>query len=415
MKTHLLLFIFSGLFIGCNQTSTKKNTQSNSELSIPVIDLDNALKNISKTPYKCSEFIEDIEFLPLETNTESLLGKNKFFVSILGTPEFVYYDLNKFSLKDGKFIYQVGKRGRGPGEYTLAIGSTTAIEDNRVFVQDNQTHQVLIYDNSNNFIKKLNVLDGIGGISYLGADKLVLFNGSESIYPNTVPFEYHIYDLKEDRIIYTREILDIKKAWQNKSGKIFGSHGIRRNSNWYFKNKVQFFESYSDTIYTIEANCTRTPRFYVKRKNYKPPLSELFDTERYMKNRPKYIEIVSFFETPRYLFLKFYKGGFEASYIARFDKVKRETMIVSEIGAFENDLAYYKFHSFKNCIGTFDGIEYMQIPIHKEDILSKMEEIPKVEWKEPAKRFYDLIKIANPGDNGIICIYKFKNENNDSF
>ena len=406
MKTHLSICIFLVFFAGCTPSTNKKNRLAENETSIPVIDIENALNSVSNTPFKCSEFIDSIEYLPLETNKESVFGNGQFAVPILSSSEFVYCDLKKFSLKDGKFIYQVGKRGRGPGEFTMAIASTTDIENNRIFVLDNWTHLVNIYDNSNNFIKKLDVLPEVYGIMYMGNDKLILFR-SYAFYGNTVPFEYQIYDINGEKVIYTREIKSIKEALQGKTYGTFMSFGIGHNSNWYFNNKVQFYESFTDTVFTIETNGTRVPRFYVNRENKKPPLSEMLDKELFESNRSKYIMITSVFETPKYLFLKIRKG-IKEHFCARFDKVSQITKIVPLIGAFENDLSFSQFTDFTNIPETSNGIDYFDISIQKEKILSKMDKIPQAEWSETAKKLYDLIKKANPEDNGIICLYKLK-------
>lgn len=408
MKVNQSLIILVILLAGCSPSTNKKNRLPENETSIPVIDIENALKSVSNTPFKCSEFIDSIEYLPLETNKESVFGTGQFAVPILPSSEFVYCDLKKFSLKDGKFIYQVGKRGRGPGEFTMAIASTIDIENNRIFVLDNWTHLVNIYDNSNNFIKKLDVLPEVNGIMYMGNDKLILFR-SYAFYGFTVPFEYQIYDINGEKVIYTREIKSIKEALQGKIYGTFMSFGIGHNNNWYFNNKVQFYESYSDTIFTINTNGTRIPRFYVNRENGKPSLSEILDNKLFESNRSKNIAITSVFETPKYLFFSI-RRGIKEFFCARFDKVNQVTIIVPLIGAFENDLSYSQFTSFINTPGPSNGIGYFDIAIQKEKILSKMEKIPQAEWTETAKRLYDLIKKANLEDNGIICIYKLKNE-----
>ena len=323
MRLHLILFILWGFSIGCYNPSTEKNSKTESELNIPIIDIDNALSNISNTPFKCSEFIEDIEYIPLETNNKSLLGGLRG-VQILATPEFVYCDLKKFNIKTGRYINLIGKqRGRGPGEFIMAIGSATDLTDNRVFVLANENHKILVYDKDNNFIKKIDVLPQIRGISYLGDNRLILFRADiVSLYDNTGPFEYQILNLIDERIIYTREIVKISEATNGKKEKRFYSYGIGRNSNWYYDNKVQYYESFTDTIFTIEKNGKRIPRFFVNRKNNKPPFSEILDNGSFERNRPKYIEIISVFETPRYLFFNIKRGLKEGSYYARFDKLK---------------------------------------------------------------------------------------------
>lgn len=405
--TTSFLFLLFISFIGCSPSSSRHDQLGGSSLNIPIINIDSGLKNISNTPFKCSEFIDDILFIPLETNKESLLGNGKFAVKILPASEFIYCDLKKFRLMDGRFINSIGKKGRGPGEFPLAIGSTTDIKDNRVFILANGIHQVLIYDSNNVFIKKVDVLPEIQGITYIGDDNLVLFRDATSYLTSfTIPFEYQILNLKEERIIYTREIKYLSENLKNRKEK-FLSFGIGRNCNWLFDNKVQYYESFTDTIFTIDRKGSRIPRFYINRGNIKPPISEILDNETFNRNRSKYVTLTSFFETPRFIFFNLKKGLIEG-YIGRFDKFNLETIIVPSNDAFENDLSIYKIGYISNMPGSSDGVEYLDSPFFKEDFLSRIRNIPQSEWNEHAKILYDLLTKANPEDNGIICIYKFK-------
>ena len=187
--------------IGCSQSNSKSG--SNKTSNIQIIDIDNGLKTISRIPIKCSDFIDSVQYINLETNQESLIGGLRG-VQIMTTPDFLYGDFKKFSLYDGKYIHSVGKRGRGPGEFTMAIGSATDIINNRVFVLDNWTEELLIYDADNNFIKKIDVVDQVQRIGYLGNENLIFLRDDSFIfYP---PFEYQVYNLSEERISYTREI-----------------------------------------------------------------------------------------------------------------------------------------------------------------------------------------------------------------
>lgn len=408
MKTQLLVYVLLFLITGCSQSTNKKNPISENEINIPVIDIDSGLKNISDIPFKCSEFIDSIIYIPLETKKESLLGGLRG-VPLFATPKYVYGDLKKFDLKDGKFIFSVGKKGRGPGEFTLAIGTSTDIADDRVFVLDNFTRQILIYDNHNNFIKKVEVTAEIRGVSYLGDDNLILFRDATSpLSSNINPFEYQIMNLKDDRIIYTREIKNLIEQLKNRSTEKFRSYGIGRNSSWYFENVLQYYESFTDTIFKIESSGERMPRFYVKRKDYKPPLSEITDNESFSKNRSKYIEITHCFETPRFVFLYCTKGLAEGAYLVRFDKVKLETKIVPLIGAIENDLSLIKIGYLDNVQGTTYGIEYLDSKKWIDEFFSELENIPIPERTKSAMKLYDLLKKANLEDNGIIALYNFK-------
>ena len=407
MKNILILLVLFGILSGCSQSSNQNKHSSGNIENIPMIDIDGAFMDINTTPLKCSEFIEDIEYIQLETNNESVLG-GRNGVLIFASPEFMYYDLKKFGLTDGKFIHSVGKIGRGPGEYLLALGAATDIHDNRVFVLENWNRRILVYDNDNNFIKDIDVQQEISDINYLGDNNIILFRGSFlDLQSGTAPIEYQIYNLTEERIINQREMRGIIKALHG-TEKIPNVFGMGTNCNWYFENKLQYFESFTDTIFSIGKDGKITPRFFVNRKNNKPPLSVMIDTKSFEKNRSKYIEISSIFETPRYLFIRFFIDE-RGSFIASFDKVNQDTQVHQSDQAFENDISFMRIISPKNMPGTSSAVQCsFNSPKTRNEFISLMESLPPTEWTEPAKRLYNLVKKANPEDNGIVCIYKFK-------
>ena len=65
---------------------------------------------------------KELEYIPLETNPNSLIGDNPHFeftsdyIYVASAP---YGRLSQFD-KTGKFINQIGTNGRGPGEYITA-------------------------------------------------------------------------------------------------------------------------------------------------------------------------------------------------------------------------------------------------------------------------------------------------------
>lgn len=89
---------------------------------LPVISVNELLK--SGETINLSKYASDIEYIPLETNAESVIMANSvksdglnFYVSAIGHSN----DVARFSA-DGKYIGRIGKRGRGPGEYTFLLG-----------------------------------------------------------------------------------------------------------------------------------------------------------------------------------------------------------------------------------------------------------------------------------------------------
>jgi hypothetical protein len=199
------------------------------------------------------------------------------------------------------------------------------------------------------------------------------------------------------------EILDNSKVIQN----VFG---LGRNCSWYYDKKVQYYESMTDSIFCIGIEGKLIPRFYIKRKNHKPPLAILIDNERFEKTRSKYVEITRIFETPEFMFIYFIIASEPnpISYIARFNKLDKETKVVPLIGAFENDISAIKVSYLNNIQDSNDGITYLNSTKWNSEFITLMESTPQSNWTNSSKQLYNLLKNTRPEDNGILCIFKFK-------
>jgi hypothetical protein len=139
MKTHTYFIAIGLLLASCNNSI-------NSDLPYR-IDLENSIKNINSVPL--STLGRKIEYVPLETDTACLI-QNISNVFLTDSLIFVsdYNRLLKFD-KNGKFIKQIGTKGRGPGEYP-SLGNFLIDEGNReIFVLSSRI--VLIYDFNGNF------------------------------------------------------------------------------------------------------------------------------------------------------------------------------------------------------------------------------------------------------------------------
>jgi hypothetical protein len=88
---------------------------------IPVLNLTPAIENLEN--FALSDFVKSITYVPLATTYDCLVDNNpKVFV----TKEFIMTITTLrcllFDRKTGDFIREIGKNGRGPGEYMLAKG-----------------------------------------------------------------------------------------------------------------------------------------------------------------------------------------------------------------------------------------------------------------------------------------------------
>jgi hypothetical protein len=139
MKTKIYFMAIGLLLASCNNSI-------NSDLPYG-IDLEKSITNINSIPL--STLGRKLEYVPLETDTACLIQNisNAFLTdSLIFISD--YKRLFKFD-KDGKFLKQIGSKGRGPGEYP-SLGNFIIDQYSReIFVLSSRI--VLVYDFDGNF------------------------------------------------------------------------------------------------------------------------------------------------------------------------------------------------------------------------------------------------------------------------
>jgi hypothetical protein len=129
-----------------------KEKQADSQKEVIRIDVINALKKYPVA--NLSDYFKTIEYIPLETNKNSLLGdiRKIFFEKNL----FYVVDNNytcKLFDRSGKYIRTFNRRGNGPEEYAQIFDINIDPSSGNILILDRNT--IKEYDPSGNFIKKI--------------------------------------------------------------------------------------------------------------------------------------------------------------------------------------------------------------------------------------------------------------------
>ncbi len=112
-----------------------------------IIDIDNIepASNI-----KLSSYFSSLEFIPLETNNEALLGRiNKLHVyndTLFILDKTGSKGVFMFNRRDGSFLGRIGSIGSGPGEYSSLEDFTIDIENRRLYLLDSDRQQIYEYE-----------------------------------------------------------------------------------------------------------------------------------------------------------------------------------------------------------------------------------------------------------------------------
>ena len=156
MKRIILIFLAPLLFIYCSKTEK-------SSLEILVLNIEQALNNFQIS--SLSEFSTTIRYVPLETTDSSLVTNQIRNVYVENDKVFVMDDdpfLKVFSAQTGEYLYNIGKKGQGPGELPhLASVDINASENIILLCLRNTVH---CFDFEGNFIRKINLPDLDGDV-----------------------------------------------------------------------------------------------------------------------------------------------------------------------------------------------------------------------------------------------------------
>jgi hypothetical protein len=139
MKVKLLAF-FLVIFCFCSRKSTTEKDNADS-----VIEID-LLSEPASTIKKLSEIATNVEYISLQTTERSLIGG--FIKKIIYSDKRIYVtnmeNIMCFDM-DGKFLFKIDNRGRGPEEYS-SIDDFDISSDNKILtILSSIIHKLLLY------------------------------------------------------------------------------------------------------------------------------------------------------------------------------------------------------------------------------------------------------------------------------
>lgn len=276
--TLFLLFVQ----ISCSNNIKQKNehtiaVESLQEDTCRTIDLEQMIDNTEKIYLddKCnlSSISDSLSYIVLGSKNDQ--GKEAFVGRVLQT--FVgekYIILNCVMSvllfdKSGKFIREIGRKGQGPGEYSVASFVDVNENSDRIYI-NNSGHKLQVYNFNGDFLQSTPFKDG----NFFA----VLDNNEYSLsYDNTqgdTPYHLIIQNEKADTIV---SFVNNNQFERRKESYYVMS---KTNQRFYrYKGDVYYRENYNDTIFKIENNELK-PRYYLKLGKYHAPIEGRLEYQR---------------------------------------------------------------------------------------------------------------------------------------
>lgn len=345
-----LVILLMVIFCSCGPKRTYEISNSDS-----VIEID-LLSEPKSTIKKLSDFAENVEYIPLQTTENSLLGEfvrkiisidNRIYIKNGGLEgEIMCFDM------DGRFLFKLDNKGRGPGEYT-SIFDFDVSSDNEILTLLSLNKKLLIYGISETgftFERSVSLKDpfpwmidmvpetdygflAVGPWNRTASTLSLLINTNG----DTIHFKPNCYGIRQDR----------------------GSGVSQQMMLVYSVGKIVCFrEAFSDTVFYVDA----------KDNSFKPRI--IFDAHGTlvtpeMWGHPERIEnhtisLGGIFETSRYVFYNYYSESSNRNCIL-FDKTTKEKHRL-DIGIISETIANIPRETYKIKLNDdlFDGPDFMQ-------------------------------------------------------
>ena len=351
-----ICLIFLSLFACINQN------ERSSSFNETVIDLTEAIYK----PILYSEVFEKIEYIPLETTKDCLIGNHTFasltdkYIVIFSVQTQCAY---MFDRDTGKFIKQIGSRGQGPNEY--AFSSIAFCDENESILYFDRTTDWIGYhlETGNSQVVKQPIT--FSKVFFDHTSSYSVIKKFVSIDTNTyVGFVNNISGHDSIRMVVFDKEGNIKKTFPNfqtfepsnqLNNESFFSFKPIIGQYYQYQSSVYFKEEYNDTIYKISTDSI-SPHFSFFLGNKRLPY-QLLGT--YSKDIHDYYRIFLIGESDKYIFFNYsYNRKTQYGY---FDKVKKQSFVSNSFedgeGVFINDLDNMPSTKFRviNKKGEFSG------------------------------------------------------------
>jgi len=375
--------VIAAIFIAASCGSEEASNQKN---GIKVISLESAIGN--EQVVNLSEVASTVDYIPLETSAESLIGKAMHIVlenDTIYLPEGgPTQKLSRFSLS-GKYLGSVGKRGRAFGEYVVLDGFS--------FDYDYQNGIEMIFDRSNKLIEyypdgsinevtvkgasdknfEITFIKKLGGI-YIAAIGKSFTNKNDLIFLDSNGIVIGDFPEGYNKGEYTEK--------QDGTTAIGGvvmhiTAGTSFSPPYRYKELLMIINETKDSIFAFKPNCTV------------PEIEYIIDMGKFINEKDEYgspiIRFVASFtrESNKHLFMTFNLGKYKAvlneEFLTRvlFNKETNQTKIL--INRLVNDIdggpSFWPLHISREgkMVSVISAIDF--IDAAKESQSQKMKQV----------------------------------------
>lgn len=291
LKVLLVLAIAAGISCTENTKQQKKANHTMSSSSIFTISLEDGLNHQRGIGLK--EMAAAVQYVKLEFTPECALGR---IVYLVGTQDYFFVAgismIYQFS-REGKFIRNIGRIGKGPGEYLGFRDFTVNEKDQKLYVLTNWTREILIYGFDGKYLGKISLTD----FAKQGSD----FQGCDYIGDSLLALQ--VSPLERKSLLSTELINEKGTSIRKVNSSVIKESELNNwmgfNLVYAFNQKVNIKEFNNDTIFHMTPQGL-VPYFILDLGKYASPLTYSNEDQK------KYIQPYRFFENDQFIMTFFF-------------------------------------------------------------------------------------------------------------
>jgi hypothetical protein len=409
MKSKIILFVIILLNFGCKSKPEQKDRSDGIDLKNTFFTIDLPELMNKKREVKLSEIANSVEYVPLETTQNSILGtiseakftKDCIFIAQGRGQPIVQFD------RSGKFIRTIGSIGRGPKEYVVMRCLNVDDGNKVIYVLSSYNGNVQAYSFDGDFIKTIRFPQSYGDIVWARDSLFICY------YEPKTGTEKFVFEERNSN----NELLQTVKNqffWQHNLKYTFANIYSGRKIFYRLNSKLHFKGWYNDTVFTYNGKNEIIPKFFINLKDLKLPDNLRIEVTGQIPTSPEYYW-VSAMESQRYVFMIYStysaKGGRPTDNgFIYFDKITMQgSRYINKAGRanFVNDLDggpdFYPENVNDSLAFSIESPSYLKKYFETNDPRSTTHQ--KQLLKERLKsKFKDL----NDSDNPIIMVVKLK-------
>ena len=314
--------IYLLLISSCTSNS---NSESAQILENGIIEINTVKATQEARAFPLSKIVTEIDFIQLESTVKSYFNH---MTSLSVTDNFILIastEKSKVLLfdREGDFIRQIGKTGRGPGEYLKPLFASMDPRERFVIVKDAFSGNLFKYDMEGSILEQVNIKDicptDPNNQPVFIDDNHFALSFDRPSHPVDNHFNIAIFDLELNLIerkipIPNNDSLCLKNL---SSQDIFEG----TNSNYYWENCI-------DILYSIQLSKKSQAKYYINMDGTGQSIDYL--TGRNLsKNGLEFNLVLSITDLPRYLLFALY-NDFEGLSQVIFDKKKFEAFKIDD-------------------------------------------------------------------------------------